>query len=127
MDPLKSKIFLSDHDILRKHIYKVTGLDRDKFDLEALRASEWSPEFERLQRNRLIIGALRYGLLGDLEKPNWDRVSRAKELWCDYEKTGNLECLVDAANMAMLEYVEGRHPNRHFNAVDDGDHTKIKD
>ena len=31
--------------------------------LESLRSSEWSREFEELMRNRLLMGAFRYGLL----------------------------------------------------------------
>jgi hypothetical protein len=30
-------------------------------DLEQLRRTEWNPEFEKLMRNRLLMGAMRYG------------------------------------------------------------------
>lgn len=33
--------------------------------LEELRESEWSEEFEKFMRNRLIMGAIRYGRLSD--------------------------------------------------------------
>ncbi len=55
---------ISAHDILRQRLLTQAGLvDRPapKFTLDELAASEWSPEFERLMRNRLIMGALRYG------------------------------------------------------------------
>lgn len=35
-----------------------------------------------------------------------------------YEKTGNLEHLVDVSNFAMIEYMHPRHQNAHFEAQD---------
>ena len=93
--------------------------------LPELWASEWSPEFERLQRNRLVLGALRYGRLGEREKGSWDRIPAACAALEDYLETGNLENLVDAANLCMLEFVEGVHPRRHFAASDDKQHVHL--
>jgi hypothetical protein len=39
-----------------------------------LRRTEWSVKFENLMRNRLIMGALRYGRLGAANKPKYNRV-----------------------------------------------------
>ena len=59
---------------------------------------------------RLVQGAFRYGLLRCKGDTKYDRMtSLIKRLWL-YVETGNLECLVDAANMAFLEFVEGREP-----------------
>ena len=88
--------------------------------------SEWSPEFERLMRNRLVMGAFRYGLLNDPRKPQFDRMNSLRKRVEGYEKTGNLEFLVDAANMLLLEFEEGNHPNKHFSSIDDGEHTQIR-
>ena len=44
-----------------------------------------------------------------------------------YQETGNDEILVDIANLAMVEFIEGNHPNKHYKAVDDGIHTEIKE
>lgn len=88
-----------------------------------LAKSEWSPTFEQLMRNRLVFGAYRYGLLGDPSKPQFDRVQSVKNRLDLYETTGNLEHLVDVANLCLLEFCEGRHPNRHLAAIDDGEHT----
>ena len=88
-------------------------------DLEELRKSEWSEEFERLCRNRMVMGAFRYGRLGAPCKPQWDRVTAVRRHMDAYEADGNLEHLVDVANMVMLEFVEGRHPRRHFRSMDD--------
>lgn len=92
--------------------------------LGKLAQSEWSYEFEELMRARLIMGAFRYGRLGAPGKPQFDRIAYAIRCLQKYEDTGNLECLVDGANLLLVEFVEGKHPNRHFNSVDDGDHAK---
>ena len=93
---------------------------------EKLRRSEWSSEFEVLMRNRLIIGALRYGLLGTEGKPHYDRVPNMIKRLNAYATTGNQEYLVDVANLCLLEFVEGQHPNKHWHPVDDGDHVISK-
>lgn len=95
-------------------------------DYKALEESEWSDEFENLMRNRLILGAMRYGKLHAHGKPEYDRIESAHNRLQQYEKTGNIEHLVDVANMMLLEFEEGMHPNKHFKPIDDGIHTKIK-
>jgi hypothetical protein len=90
---------------------------------EQLAVTEWSPSFERAMRCRLQMGAFRYGRLGQ-KKPYFDRVRGIKKRLEQYEETGNLECLVDVGNLALLEYVEGTHPRRHFRSMSD-DHTCI--
>jgi len=94
--------------------------------LSELRRTEWSPEFERLMRNRLVMGAFRYGRLHAEGKPAYDRVSGALKRLELYRQTGNLECLVDVANMMLLEFEEGDHPGRHFRAADDGVHVEAR-
>lgn len=92
--------------------------------LKELRQTEWSPEFERLMRNRLVMGALRYGRLGASGKPQYARMGSVRKRLSTYLKTGNLELLVDAANLILCEYVECEHPLRHFESIDDGEHVK---
>ena len=79
----------------------------------------------RLMLNRLTCGHFRYGPLGQ-KKAQFDRVSDMHELLEDYEKTGNLECLVDVSNLAFCEFVEGEHPFAHFAAKQDRAHTRRK-
>lgn len=100
--------------------------EKTNIDLDELRKTEWSSEFENLMRNRLVMGAFRYGKLKPLQGSKYDRVMaimRRAEL---YSETGNLEYLVDCANFALCEFVEGNHPKRHFSSVDDGEHAKRK-
>lgn len=90
---------------------------------DMLSVTEWSPRLERHMRNRLIVGALRYGLLHDKRKPAWDRISRAIAELQLFREDHNKERLVDAANMCLLEFEEGFG---HFEASDDaGLHTGI--
>jgi len=96
---------------------------RDPWAPAALALTERSAEFERLALNRRIMGALRYGLLGAPGKPRYDRVGDAIRRLREYADTGSLELLVDVANLALLEFVEGKHPKRHWSTKDDGPHT----
>lgn len=123
--------YKSTHDIIRERLLMAKGLlsievPRPKHTLEELESSEWSPEFEKLMRNRLIMGAIRYGKLHDENKPWYDRVPSVIRRVKAYEETGNIEHLVDAANECLLEFEESRHPNKHFASIDDGEHTKTK-
>jgi hypothetical protein len=97
--------------------------------LEDLHKSEWSPEFEKLMRNRLIQGSMRYGKMGHGSipkgKPRYDRCNSIRKRLKIYEDTGNLEMLVDIANFALLLFEERYHPNSHFKSIDDGEHDKI--
>ena len=95
--------------------------------LEDLQRTEWSPEFERLMRNRMITGAYRYGRLKENNKPLYDRTASIRERLKLYEATGNLEHLVDVANLCLCEFVESNHPNKHFKAIDDGVHVEVKE
>jgi hypothetical protein len=116
---------------IRARLYDRLGIDPEPapgphIGVVDLRRTEWSAEFEQLMRDRLVMGALRYGRLGVPGKPQYDRTADVIRRVKKYAATGNLEHLVDVANLALAEYVEGRHPKRHFNSVDDGEHTKIK-
>ena len=116
------------HDVLRGRLHLRAGLVEfdagHKLDFDKLKKSEWSPRFEELMRNRLLMGALRYGLMHAKGKPKYDRLAGARKRLQQYEETGNLECLVDVANMALLEFEEGRHPHRHWDAIN-GDHCCV--
>lgn len=90
-------------------------------DPDTLRRTERSPEFERLCANRKVLGAFRYGLLGAPDKPTYDRVACMLRRLEAYRADGNAEHLVDVANLAELEFVEGDH--RGVLAQDDSHHT----
>lgn len=98
-------------------------LNTTKNDFNKLTLSEWSNKFETLMRNRLIMGAYRYGVLNNMNKPTYNRVESMINRLRKYEQTGNTEFLVDVANLCMLEFEEGVHPNKHFSSIDDGEHV----
>jgi len=90
---------------LRDHCYREAGLKED-FTYESLKESQWSDDFERLMRNRLIIGGLRYGLIKDAHKYNKiESIVKRIDL---YIQDNNLEHLVDVANLCLIEFVNCR-------------------
>ena len=98
-------------------------------DLEQLKQTQWCPWFEQAMRNRLLMGGIRHGLsFGDAEpgKATWDRITDMAKRLGRYKDDGNIEHLVDLANLAMLEAEEGDHPLRHFRARDDSGHAEVK-
>jgi len=96
--------------------------------LEEMQRTQWLPAFEKAQRERLIMGAFRYGLnfTGNQNKSNYDRISSIIKRAELYKETGNDELLVDIANFAMLEFGEGIHPNKHFKTSAQTDKTERK-
>ena len=116
------------HEWLRSRLLQRAGL-APAVNIDALRASEWSGDFERLMRNRLVLGALRYGPLRGPLASRYDSVGSARERLARYASDGNLEHLVDAANLCLVEFVRapsgrGCHPAPHWTPADDGEHTR---
>lgn len=93
--------------------------------LRELRETEWSPTFERLMRNRLVMGSLRYGRLRAPGKPSYNRISSVLSKTWEYMRTGNDELLVDVADLCLMEFEEGKHPKKHWKAGDDTAHTPL--
>lgn len=94
-----------------------------KPSMEELEQTEWSDRFERLMRNRLIMGALRYDCL-KASQPSYDNVGSMIKRLQKYKETGNTEFLVDVANLCLVEFEIGTHPTKHFKAIDDGEHKE---
>ena len=110
------------HQFLRARLLSEVDEQRMPAPCE-LADSETSESFTLLRRNRKVIGVMRYGRMGSLGKLNYDRVDcmirRLRAYLCDR----NAEHLVDVANLAELEFVEGDHLG--VIASDDGEHTKV--
>lgn len=106
-------------DLIRKRLMTAVP---DRFPSpHVLRVTERSKPFEELRANRKIVGAFRYGRLGAEGKAEYDRIRdmiRRLEL---YQKDRNAEHLVDVANLAECEFVEGDNV---WNPQDDSEHTK---
>ncbi len=76
------------------------------------RCMRLDPGFERLMRNRVEMGALRYGARG----PVPGVVEGALGLVAKYRETKNLEFLVNAANYLMIEWTFPSHPGHYTSA-----------
>jgi hypothetical protein len=117
------------HDAIREHLLsRVWPREPDpRFALAALAVSEWSPRFERCMRNRLLMGAFRYGLIADPGRPDFDRVEYAHRKLRRYLHTRNLESLIDVANLCLLEFEDGVRRGQPFASIDDTDeHQRVK-
>jgi hypothetical protein len=95
--------------------------------LDTLRERQMSKRFITLMENRMIMGYFRYG---DWRSGNqgktYDRVGSMITRLKAFQQDGNLEHLVDVANLAMIEFEISDHPNAHFKAQDDGEHVTTK-
>ena len=110
------------HDRIREHALETAGV-RDGPKPPGV---FWSADFERLMRNRLLIGHYRYGGLAD-EPPfkRFDNIGSAIARLKRYLTDGNVEHLVDAANLCLVEFVKPDcHPNPSLRPVDDGPHKE---
>lgn len=92
--------------------------------LDELRQTEWSEEFETLMRNRLLMGAFRYGPMAEKLKSKWKMLPSMRRRLEVYESTGNLEMLVDVANLCLLEYLNPTVSNAALRPTDDGEHVE---
>jgi hypothetical protein len=75
-------------------------------------------------RNRLVMGAFRYGLMEHTLKQHWDIFGYLQSKVAEYAATGNKELLVDIANMAGLEFMAPSHPLAHWQPLDDSYHCQ---
>ena len=88
--------------------------------LEQLKRENWNVMFDKvlisfdqklvdMQHNRLCLGSLRYGKFGDKEKAaRQDRERYIENKVEILRKTKNIECLIDIANILLLESVESK-------------------
>ena len=114
------------HDILRERLLAQAGVFEPADpapSLDEIYAMQWSPEFERLMRNRLAMGFFRYGALQkQIGCHKFDNLCSIEKRLSIYKETKNRELLVDIANLALVEFVV--HPEHPFKAVDDGVHAE---
>lgn len=82
--------------------------------------------FDQLRNNRLMIGHLRYGACGVSRDASYDVVASMIHRLEEYRATGNLEHLVDVANLAEIEFIWPRHAQAHWVAQDTGGHWSLR-
>ena len=93
-------------------------------DIEEIKNLQYSDQFVKLMNNRMIMGYFRYGNR-HTRKTSYKQIESTKKRIELYEKTGNLEYLIDAANMLRMEFEKPQHPNTYFKAEDDSEHCII--
>jgi hypothetical protein len=112
-------------EYIRDHLYEICGInDTQNLDECVREQCIWSANFMRLMIHRITFGRYRYGRKDAAVCINYNYIHSIKERIIKYQKDGNLEHLVDVANLCMLEFESGKHPKRHFKAIDDGDHVE---
>jgi hypothetical protein len=81
-------------------------------------ATEISPQFIQGMADRMSTSYYKYGAVADAYPSKVDAIASLKVRLDRYERTGNLEYLMDVANFAQIEYMRPRHPDAHFKAED---------
>ena len=109
------------HEAIRARLLAQAGVPPDA---PKTNGRAWSWEFEQLMRNRLRVGGFRYGALVEGARSEYDRIGSAISRLRTYRRTGNLEHLVDAANMCLVEFVMPSHPAPTWDPADDGEHAE---
>ncbi len=96
----------------------------ERMDFNKMFETQWSKEFEQRRKNRMVMGTFRYGDFRSGKHSSKNIVNSIVSRSNQYLESGNMEHLLDIANLAMIEYVVGTHPKRHFESIDDGEHVK---
>ncbi len=123
------------HDIMRERLLRNVNAcdfwqkaDATPIDMSAMVELQWdSEEWQHilfLMKNRMLMGGYRYGPT-PLQKPReFDNIADIKKRLDLYEVEGNMEYLIDAANITIIECLKKSHPKFHFNPTDDGVHAE---
>ena len=83
-----------------------------------------NPGFFQAMINHCIVGYHRYGSfsrIGRHSKSDRLPLDRLRECLGRYDRTGNLEYLIDMANYCMGEFTSPHHPKAHFRPIDQGE------
>jgi len=92
------------------------------------KAGQWIDIFELMRRNRMEMGFHRYGPLElqGLINRAYDNVGSISDRCAAYKDDANLEHMIDIANLAMIEFVQGLARGQRVVATDDALHAKEK-
>lgn len=80
--------------------------------------TEFSEVFVQGMKDRMVMSFYKYGYVRDALPHKVDAIASLTDRLRKYAETGNTEFLMDAANLAMMEYMYPRHPKAHFRATD---------
>jgi hypothetical protein len=101
-------------DWLREHLERSAGLAEPlpRSWAEARADARTCPQFTRLRRARLLLGAYRYEQGGDNKA--YHAVESARDRLNQYLTDPNRELLVDVANLVELEWCSPRVPGAYW-------------
>ncbi len=80
--------------------------------------SEFCPDFVVGMAKRMAMSFYKYGKVADGYPKKVDAIKSLLARLEKYERTGNTEYLMDAANFAMIEFMHPKHPEAHFEPTD---------
>lgn len=94
-------------------------------EIEKILQTEYSEEFDKLRKNRMVISYYKYGSIANNYGESLINAIENLEIRLKkYKETGNTEYLVDIANFAMIEFMYPKHNNKHFDSEEHG--TRLK-
>ncbi len=82
-------------------------------------ADDISVQFLQCMRNRMLVSRAKYGPAAEAYPHKVDAIRSMMDRVREYERTGNTEFLVDAANFLMIEFQYPSIPSANFRATDD--------
>lgn len=68
--------------------------------------------------NRMAISQQKYGDIEEVPRIGTDVLGSLEQRLEKYRTTGNIEWLLDVANLALIEALTSQHPKVHFRATD---------
>lgn len=80
--------------------------------------TEFSRPFAQGMADRMAMSYFKYGAVAEAYPKRVNAIASLRQRLDWYERTGNTEYLMDAANFAMIEFMHPRHPDAHFKAED---------
>ena len=125
------------HDIMRERLLinvaaetywqKADALPVDKKAMEDMQwgSDEWQ-EVLTLMKNRMSFGGYRYGPHKTQKSQAFDNIADIHRRLNLHDKSGNMEHLVDSANICIIACLKKVHSNFHFESIDDGRHAQKK-
>jgi hypothetical protein len=126
------------HDIIRDRLLvNVVATEQwpkadgsENIDKDTMTDLQWGEDWLKildLMKNRMEMGGYRYDPHRNQRPGQFDNVADAKRRLDLHDKDGNMEHLLDAANITILACLKKAHKKFHFTSIDDGVHAeKIK-
>lgn len=82
--------------------------------------SEYDKSFLQGMLDRMGMSFFKYGRVREAYPSKVNALKSLRLRLEKYERTGNTEHLIDAANFAMIEFMYPAHPDAHYNPQDSG-------